>query len=74
MKKENLNEEKITMRKVDKIMLQKLLDLSKRTGKILMSSKPNVSRLREINTELKGLVLSELYKKEISLTATLRRK
>jgi len=62
------------MRKVDRIMLQKLLELSKSAGKILVSQKPDTNKLREINTALKGLILAELYKKEISLTATLRRR
>lgn len=62
------------MGKADNIMLKKLLDLSKQTGKILVSQKPDISKLREINTELKGLILSELYKKQISLAATLRKK
>ena len=62
------------MRKEYKAMLKKLLELSQQSGRILTSSNPNISRLRDVNTELKGLILSELYEKQISLTAILRKK
>lgn len=62
------------MGKVNKIMLLELLEISQKIGKVLRSPKFNTNRLKELNSEFKGLILSEIYKKEISLVAKLEKK